>query len=84
MTGPGSELPGQIADDVMRLQSRAAGLPNPDEVRTLAERAVRHGGTEQMSLPEIRTLAATAVRQADEVASLLRKLNTLLEGGDGT
>jgi hypothetical protein len=61
-----------------RLQAEAAALPSLDEVRELAERAVAHGGTEQMSLDEIHALATQAVAQAEEVTSLLRRLSGLL------
>lgn len=60
-----------------RLRAEAAALPSLDEVRQLAERAVAHGGTEQMSLDEIRALATQAVAQAEEVNVLLRRLVTL-------
>lgn len=68
-----------------RLQAEAAGLPSLDQVKELAQRAVAHGGTRDMSLDEIRALATQAVAQAEEVNVLLRRLITLLPpqaGGD--
>lgn len=61
-----------------RVIAQAAVLPSLDEVRELAERAVRHGGTRQMSMDEIRALAAEAVTQAEQVTMLLRRLTDLL------
>jgi hypothetical protein len=81
---PGSGLPEGIAADVHRIQAKAAGLPSPDKVRELADQAVQGGPRDGMSLDEIRHLAAAAVQQSEQVAELLRRLNTLLRpGGDG-
>ncbi len=80
---PDSGLPAEVAADVLRIQARAAELPTPDEVKELADQVVQHAGASGMSLPEIRELAAIAVQQADEVAALLRRLNTLLAEGNG-
>lgn len=62
--------------------AEAATLPGPGEVRDLAVKAVRHGGTPDMSMEEIRALAADAVECAEQVTELLRRLSGLL--GDGT
>jgi hypothetical protein len=76
---PDGRSPQEIAADVLRLQAKAAAIPTPDEVRELADQVVQRGTAAGMSLPEIRELADLAVHQADEIASLLRRLNTLLQ-----
>lgn len=72
MTDPGVNAKAE------QLQAEAAALPSLDEVRALAQRAVAHGGTQDMSLDEIRELAGQAVAQAEQVTSLLRRLSDLL------
>lgn len=72
MTGP------DITAKVEQLQAEAATLPSPEQVRDLAERAVAHGGTSDMSLDEIRELAGEAVDGAEKVTALLRRLSEIL------
>ena len=62
----------------------AERLPTPEQVRGMAEEAVRHGGAAGMSTEEVRRLADTAIERAEQVTDLLRRLSTLLrEPGDG-
>lgn len=69
-----------------RLLAEAAALPTPGQIRDLADRAVAHGGTRNMSLEEIRDLADQAVAGAEQVTVLLKRLAGLLAppaaGGD--
>lgn len=65
-----------------RVQAQAAALPSLEEIRDLAERAIRHGGTPDMSLEEIRAVGADAVHGAEQVTTLLRRLTVLLGGSE--
>jgi len=67
-----------LAETAARVQAEAAALPDPDAIRSLAERAVSHGGAGLMTNEEVRQLAAKAVEQADQLAGLLRELSQML------
>jgi predicted unusual protein kinase regulating ubiquinone biosynthesis (AarF/ABC1/UbiB family) len=77
------------ADFVLRLaevQSRAARLPGPDQIRAL-ESAALAKPRETMTPAEIRALAAQAIAQLHEVAGKLAELSALVgddETGEGT
>lgn len=71
MTDPANAKAEQLLAD-------AAQLPSPGQIRDLADRALAHGGTQEMSLDEIRDLADKAVAGAEQVTILLRRLSDLL------
>jgi transcriptional regulator with XRE-family HTH domain len=77
------------ADFALRLaevQSRAARLPGPDQIRAL-EAAALATPRETMTPAEIRALAAQAIAQLHEVAGKLAELSALVgddETGEGT
>lgn len=60
------------------MQARAEALPGEAAIRDIAERAIAHGEADGLTLDEIRDLASTAVGLAEEVTSLLRRLNAML------
>ena len=64
-----------------RVRREAATFPAPEEIRDLAEEAVRHGGAPGMSSDEVRRLADKAIERAEQVTDLLRQLSTLLDNG---
>lgn len=67
-----------------QLRAGAAAFPSTDQIRQLAARAIRHGGTPAMSLDQIRATAREAVENSVRMTELLRRLSQLLEEDPGT
>lgn len=79
---PEQEPCGDISPETLALaqqaEQEAAGLPSADEIRALAEQAVRHGGAPGMSSEEVRRLADQAVKKAEEMTDLLRQVRDMI------
>lgn len=59
-------------------EREAARLPSADQIRILAEQAIRHGGPPGMSREEVHNLADQAVQKAEEMTALLRQVRDLI------
>jgi hypothetical protein len=59
-------------------EREAAELPSADEIRVLAEHAMRHGGAPGMSKEDVARLADKAVEQAEQMTSLLRQIRDMV------
>lgn len=78
----GMALGTDVAQRLAEVRIRAAGLPHPDEIKTLQDAALAKPRA-AMTPAEIRALAGEAIAQLQEVAGKLAELSALL-GGDKT
>jgi len=77
---PGMALGTEFALRLAAIRSRAASLPEPDQVRAL-EAAVLARPRETSTPAEIRALAAESIASLREVADKLAELSALLDEG---
>ena len=83
---PGMAFGAELALRIAAVQSRAASLPGPDQIRAL-EAAALARPRKTMTPAEIRALAAEAIASLHEVTGQLIELSALLgddETGEGT